>query len=253
MNDDGYVVSEAIRLNEALDEITGLFRQTLIRDQDRKSCTYARYQASVISARRWGGMPDEDRWLTEQYLDRQAEKLMGEALTSGHLQVWTADRSGERARDHAVLFQNRLYDMGTTLKLGQYRPLIPWDNPPDYVFARLWVKTENWRVVRSNLLITRGSGRDNPLPVEAPFIEKTPDILLKEDLSAAQFFEQLKEFIASINKAEGKLPSLVNGEGSVVKRALVHFAPRKIKGSEVKEAAAELGLSRSRGRPKSDG
>ncbi|WP_138984496.1 hypothetical protein [Sphingobium yanoikuyae] len=251
-DDEGYVVEDAIRLNEAVSELVGLFRLMSVTPQDETHCTYAFYQAFTIRAKEWDDRDDWSGWIADRYLKAMAEKAVRQALISGDITVWTADRQGERRRDSGVLFTSPFWCWASTFESGHFRVNMHLDSPPDYVRARLWVKADNWADVRSQLVMDRVRSFQSALPHGLDKLLKvSPAVKAPEPATPATVdFDELTGFIADMKRVDGVLPHATRGEGSVYRRVNDRFAPRHVKREIVQEALLTLGLARPQGRPR---
>lgn len=251
-DDEGYVVEDAIRLNEVVSELVGLFRLMSVTPQDETHCTYAFYQAFTIRAKEWDDRDDWSGWIADRYLKAMAEKAVRQALISGDITVWTADRQGERRRDSGVLFTSPFWCWASTFESGHFRVNMHLDSPPDYVRARLWVKADNWADVRSQLVMDRVRSFQSALPHGLnKLLKVSPSVRAPEPATPATVdFDELTGFIADLHRARGKLPHITRREGSVYRLVNDHFAPRHVKREAVQDAVAALGLKRPQSRPK---
>lgn len=158
MIDDGFMVSEAIPIDEAFAELRGVYQAIGLLPLDGPHPALAFYTSlAPVDA-------DEavrEDWIARTVLAVLSEEALKRSLTSGQIMVWTADQSGERARDPRVLFAPSECDWHKTFATGRYIPVQGQPaTPPSYVHARLWLKRDEWSTLRSWLLKSRGGGRE---------------------------------------------------------------------------------------------
>lgn len=162
MIDDGFIVTAAVRLDDAANEAQGVFETFGILPPDLKHPAHAFYTDLAARMAFYGPSSDEatvarQDWIGRSFLPTLARKSIENALIRGDMTVWTADETGERPRDHCVLFRPSECDWHKTLVTGRYIPVQGQPvKPPSYVHARLWLKTDEWAPFRTRLLEERG-------------------------------------------------------------------------------------------------
>lgn len=172
MIDDGYIVSTAIRLDEAAQELRGIYETFGLLPPDRSHQAYAFYTSLAEGMPFYGPSLEEEAdarsdWIVRALLPSLAEESLKYALAGGQLPVWTADDAGERVRDHRVLFASSACNLHWTLATGRYVPVQGQPaTPPSYVNARLWVKHDDWAVFRARIVRIRG-GADGDMLLNA--------------------------------------------------------------------------------------
>ncbi|GEM_PF-7015570 len=162
MIDDGYIVSAAVRLDEASQEFRGIYETFGVLPPDRSHPAYGFY-TSLAERMPFYGPSEEDKagarrdWIIRSFLPSVAEESLKHALARGELTIWTADDAGERARDHRVLFTPSACNWHATLATGRYIPVQGQPAiPPSYIHARLWIKRDDWAAFRARVVAIRG-------------------------------------------------------------------------------------------------
>jgi hypothetical protein len=164
MTDDGYVVVDAVRLDDALQELRGIFEMFGVLPPDLSHRAHNFYTQLAAGMPFYGSSTEEEAgartdWVARSFLASAAEESLKFALVSGDLTIWTASHDGERASDHRVLFASSACHWHATLTIGRYIPVQGQPpTPPSYVQARLWIKHSDWRVFRAHAIQTRGGG-----------------------------------------------------------------------------------------------
>lgn len=162
MIDDGFIVTDAIRLDEAANEARGAFEAfgVLPPDLRHPAHTFLRERAAVMPF--YGNSVDEvavarEDWIARAILPKLADEAIRNALIRGELEVWTADATGAHPRDHRVLFSPSECSWAATFATGRYQPVQGQPSkPPSYMHARLWLKNREWRKFLARLLEERG-------------------------------------------------------------------------------------------------
>lgn len=246
-HDDAFVVTDALRWSEAAYDLVNLFQLMSISDRDQAHPAYIFYDSIARPSNEW---MDRDDWISKCYLKAMAEEAIRAALTSGRLQVWTADHQGERLRDHTVLFASSQCNWSSSIATGRYIAVQHMGaSPPSYVGARIWLKSANWLAVRAKLIAERSAANRSSLPEGLDkILGLEPPMDLPGNHSGGGVDRgALKQFIADIKRNEGKLPHVARG---LLKRAKGHFSPREVTRTMVEQAVAELDLKRAQSRPR---
>ena len=192
MIDDGYIGTTAVRLDEASQELRGIYETFGVLPPDRSHRAYGFYTNLAEGMPFYGPSVEEEAdaradWIVRSFLPSLAEESLKYALAGGQLPVWTADDAGERARDHYVLFAPSACNWSATLATGRYIPVQGQPaTPPSYVHARLWVKHDDWTVFRAHIVRMRGGMDGNTLlNAFAPGAVASPEQLIQTDQAPA--------------------------------------------------------------------
>jgi len=186
MNDDGFLVENSIRLDDAAFELRNAFERHGLLPKDEDDPAFRFYESSPLEHMNDATKAD---WLKRTTLGILSEKILERSLIQGELVMWTADSEGERQRDPKVLFSRNNCKIHDTLVTGKFIPIQSPRDTPNYYYARLFIKLIDWSAWLSKILIMRYGVQISELlaPPSAPIIQSQGEAssTKNEDLKAS--------------------------------------------------------------------
>ena len=153
MIDDGFLVPDSVRLNDAASELRSVFEISGLTESDRNHPAYAFYAS--LSLHHLDEHTKSD-WLKRTVAGALSEKALERALVRGTLQIWTADATDGRPRDSQVLFAPNSCKWHDTFVTGRFIPVQSPSEEPTYFRQRLFIKMTEWIPWRDNIIVSRG-------------------------------------------------------------------------------------------------